>query len=127
MSDLSSLNHPFDVSDDTSLTIDLHRALQEVPLDLEYAEKLEMYSEKLTKVYNWRKVTVYNTIEELEELPLGSKVTDSANAVGVKHLTGWVLIDNNGYAFTHMSANSLSLPVYSIPNNIGLQNDPQTS
>lgn len=108
----------FDTSnleDIMSLSEDLHEALKDVPLDMDYFAKLEIYSEKLIQDYNWRRVKVYRTLEEVNALETGTRVSTSDNSLALKHNTGWVIITRDGYPMTHSDATALSLPVFSIP------------
>jgi hypothetical protein len=121
-----------------SLSMDLHEALQEVPLNVEYFEKLEIYSQKLVQDYNWRRVSIYTTVEELKALATGARVSTNNNELAVKHNTGWVIITRDGYPITHSDETALTLPAYSIPDSIyqspgntslndSSQNDSQTT
>jgi len=99
------------------LTVDLHEALQQVPLDTDYQAKLSLYSKILIEDYNWNRVEKYSTFEELDALATGSRVTTSNNNLAVKHDTGWVIITPEGYPMTHCDSSVLVLPVFSIPVN----------
>lgn len=108
-------NQPEDVTEVVSLSMDLHEALQQVPLSIDYYEKLELYSEKLIQDYNWHKRNVFNTIKELDDLPIGTRVTTAHNSLAVKHKSGWVILTQEGYTTIQNFSSDLALPVYSIP------------
>jgi hypothetical protein len=97
------------------IAIDLHNALTEVPVDTAYFEKLEMYGQKLIEEYNWHRVEVYSTHQELDALVTGARVTTSTNSLAVKHKTGWVILTQEGYSFSYRASTDLALPVFSIP------------
>lgn len=101
------------------LTMDLHEALQEVPLSTEYFTKLEIYGDILIKKYNWRKVQIFKSPEDLEKLVTGTRIITRDNSFAIKHTTGWVILNKDGYVFSHIDSNSvqLSLPAMSIPEN----------
>ena len=97
------------------LSFDLHDALTEVPLEMEYFKKLELYGQKLIEQYNWHRVEVYSTHEQLDTLATGTRVTTSDNALAVKHPTGWVILSQEGYTYSYNLSTDLVLPVFSIP------------
>lgn len=99
------------------LSVDLHNALQQVPLEADYDVKLALYSKILIEDYNWNKIEKYGTLDEVDALALGSRVTTSNNSIAVKHNTGWIIITPEGYPMTHCDSSILSLPVFSIPRN----------
>lgn len=100
-----------------NLTMDLHEALQEVPLSIDYFSKLEIYGNILTEKYNWRKVQIFKTNEDLEKLAIGARIITNDNSFAVKHPTGWVIVNKDGYVFSHIDSKStqLSLPAMSVP------------
>lgn len=100
------------------LSVDLHNALQRVPLEADYDAKLSLYSKILTEDYNWKQVEKYSTTAELDALATGTRVTTSNNNLAVKHDTGWVIITPEGYPMTHCDSSVLVLPVFSIPVNV---------
>lgn len=102
--------------EEKTLSSDLHEALKQVPINIDYHTKLALYSRILIEQYNWAKSVKYTTYKELENLPLGTRISTIKNELAVKHLTGWVIITKDGYPITHSDHTILDLPAFLIPN-----------
>lgn len=111
------MNNPSNNSEIKRLASDLHEALKQVPLDTAYFDKMNLYSKILIEDYNWNRVEIYSTHEQLDALAAGARVTTSNNSLAIKHDTGWIILTTEGYIFSRNGSDKLALPVFSIPVN----------
>lgn len=96
------------------LASDLHWALARVPISANYYDKLDFYAAELIENYHWSKIYEYSSIEQLELLPVGSRIITATNYMAIKKAIGWALITEQGYIMTNVPTDNLSLPAFSV-------------
>lgn len=96
------------------LASDLHWALSRVPTVANYYTKLDMYAAELIENYCWTKIHEYSSVEQLNLLPVGSRILTANNSVGVKKPTGWALMTELGQFLWSVPVESIQLPAFSV-------------
>lgn len=96
------------------LASDLHWALTRVPMTANYYDKLDQYAAELIENYFWSKLHQYSSLEQLNLLPMGSRIITGDNCMAVKKQNGWSLLTEQGFIKMNISSEEIHLPAFSI-------------
>jgi hypothetical protein len=96
---------------------DLHWALSRVPVSGNYYDKLDMYAAELIENYYWSKAHEYSSVEQLDILPVGSRILTANDCIGIKKTTGWALMTHLGQFIWSVPTENIELPALSVQSN----------